>query len=313
MLDTHQPLIPSGLNLAWRPLQAGDQAAVRRLTAAVIEADGGLPLAMTDEFLQGRYFSAPSTLGAWDHAGGLLACAAVQIATAPHEQRALIVGQVHPAVRRRGLGTFLIDWSVTQARALLAAKPSDQAHLLCIASESLNEGAERLYAKHGFTQQFGELVMRHTLEAPLPAAVLQDDITLVEWSVERADLFFEAYGMSFRDRPGFPGWNAQQWIEWVAADDDFLPALSLLAIRDGRAVGFIVCSAGWIVQVGVRPEQRGRGVASGLVAEVLRRFRASGADQVLLDVNMNNPSAERVYARLGFGVIGRRARYVAPA
>jgi ribosomal protein S18 acetylase RimI-like enzyme len=31
---------------------------------------------------------------------------------------------------------------------------------------------------------------------------------------------------------------------------------------------------------------------------------------VTLDVNANNPGAARVYTRLGFGFVGRRARYV---
>ena len=49
-----------------------------------------------------------------------------------------------------------------------------------------------------------------------------------------------------------------------------------------------------------------------LVVEALRCWRAAGGQRMLLDVNVNNPSAARVYARLGFDVIGRRARYVRP-
>jgi len=43
--------------------------------------------------------------------------------------------------------------------------------------------------------------------------------------------------------------------------------------------------------------------------DVLSRFRAAGDDHVLLDVNVNNPGAERLYEQLEFQRIGRRARY----
>jgi ribosomal protein S18 acetylase RimI-like enzyme len=46
------------------------------------------------------------------------------------------------------------------------------------------------------------------------------------------------------------------------------------------------------------------------VSEVLKRFRAAGGDHVLLDVNVNNPGAARVYTQLGFERAGRRARYI---
>jgi len=83
----------------------------------------------------------------------------------------------------------------------------------------------------------------------------------------------------------------------------------LLAYRDDVPVGFIVCADGWIVQLGVPPEWRNRGIGSALMIEALTRFRASGTDQVLLDVNINNPGAARLYERLGFRQVGRRARY----
>lgn len=307
--------LPAGFDLAWRPLVPADLAAITTLTSACLAADGGLPLAAGPDFIQGRYLSAPAhaAIGAFDPDGLLVACAAAQLAEAPEQYHGLIVGQVHPAYRRRGLGTFLLGWSIAQARLLLKACRAERPHVLCIATESLTEAAARLYAHHGFTQQFGETVMRRELAAPLPDHTIPSDLTLHMWTPARAGQFFEAYQASFRDRPGFPRWNAQQWIEWVSDDETFLPDFSLLACRAGGPLGFIVCGEDWIVQVGVRPEARGQGLASALVVEALRRFRAAGGDHVMLDVNVNNLAAERVYARLGFEVIGRRARYEAPA
>jgi ribosomal protein S18 acetylase RimI-like enzyme len=100
-------------------------------------------------------------------------------------------------------------------------------------------------------------------------------------------------------------------MAWLETDDDaFRSELSLLATQDDLPAGFIVCDERWIVQMGVRPDRRGRGIGSALVIEALKRIRAAGGDHVLLDVNVNNPSAARVYTRLGFERVGRRARYI---
>jgi mycothiol synthase len=299
-------------DMTWRPLNEADRAAITALAAACQAVDGGQALIAVDRYVIQRDTAAPphATIGAFDSAGRLAAATVVQLDDTAQEQRANIVGQVHPEYRGRRLGNFLIEWSVAQGRALLAAHPADRPHVLRLTTESLSEAAARLYARHGLTQQFAEDVMRRDLRAALPDAPLPPGVTLATWAPELADQFFEAYQAAFRERPGFPVWNAEQWVEWATGDEGFHPAMSLLA-RDGeQPIGFIVCDNAWIVQVGTRPEWRGRGLGSALVVEALRRFRAAGRDHVTLDVNVNNPSAARVYARLGFVVVGQRARYV---
>jgi ribosomal protein S18 acetylase RimI-like enzyme len=128
-----------------------------------------------------------------------------------------------------------------------------------------------------------------------------------------ADQFFAVYQVAFRERqrPGYPAWSQEKWLAWLETDDDdFRPGLSLLATHDDIPSGFIVCADMWIVQMGVVPEQRRRGIGSALVIEALKRFRAADCDHVLLDVNVNNPGAARVYTQLGFERVGRRARYI---
>jgi mycothiol synthase len=306
------PVPPDLPGLTWRALEPDDLGSIAMLAAACLEVDGGLPLAATEPFVRRRYMQEArrATIGGFDSSGRLVASAAAQRAHTDDEYRAAIVGQAHPAERGRGLGRFLMSWSVAQASALLAGCPADRPRVLHLLTEGLTATAERLYARYGFAQQFAEDVMRHDLREPLPQAPLPPEIMLAAWTPALAPQFFEAYDASFRDRPGFPSWSAERWIDWVAGDEEFRPELSLLATEGRRPVGFIVCSDEWIVQVGTRPEWRGRGLGSALVAEALRRWRATGGERMLLDVNANNPAAARVYARLGFEAIGRRARYV---
>ena len=118
------------------------------------------------------------------------------------------------------------------------------------------------------------------------------------------------YQAAFRERPGYPDWGRERWIAWATGDDDFRPEMSLLACHGDLPIGFIICADRWITQVGVRPEWRQRGIGSALVVEALQRFQAAGGDHVLLDVSVDNPRAARVYTRLGFRRVGRRAIYV---
>jgi ribosomal protein S18 acetylase RimI-like enzyme len=309
-------LIPPPLpGLTWRTLQATDQDAITALLAACQAADGGQALIAADLYLRAE--GAGATIGGFDARGDLIACAAVWPEQTPDDQRANILGQVHPEHRGRGIGSFLMNWSIAQAQAQLSATPNDRPPLpasgfrvLRLTTEALTPAAERLYARFGFTQEFAEDVMRRDLHVALPDALFPPGVELAEWTPALAEQFFQAYQNAFRERPGFPIWSAEEWIEWATGDEGFHPQMSLLA-RDGdQPVGFIVCDDAWIVQVGTHPAWRGRGLGAALVVEALRRFNASGADHVTLDVNVNNPSAARVYAWLGFQIVGRRARYV---
>jgi len=305
--------IPTAPGLSWRSLQTADVAAITALATMCLEADGGLPLGATDTYIQKHYLPAlPGTsIGAFEVDGRMVASAAVQPTHTPEEYRTTIVGQVHPAYRKRGFGTFLLRWSIAEASRLLSTSPPDRPHVLQLRTESLSAAAARLFERHGFTQQFAEDVMQHDLETPLSNVVMPPGIRFATWVPTLASQFFAVYQAAFRKRPGYPDWSQQEWITWLGTDDDdFRPELSLLAYRDDMPVGFIICADRWIVQMGVRPEWRERGIGSALVAEVLRRFRAAGGDHVLLDVNINNPSAARVYTHLGFERIGRRARYM---
>jgi mycothiol synthase len=89
--------------------------------------------------------------------------------------------------------------------------------------------------------------------------------------------------------------------------------LSRIALRDGRVVGYSINEHypedvevtgrldGWIANLGVRREERGRGVASALIAASIDAFRAVGFDHAMLDVDSANPSnAHELYRRLGF-------------
>ena len=83
---------------------------------------------------------------------------------------------------------------------------------------------------------------------------------------------------------------------------------------DGQAIaGFIISRlvAGelHINNMAVRPEARRRGIASQLLAAVLRYGRSKGARLAFLEVRAGNVAAQGLYRSCGFQVTGRRKRY----
>jgi mycothiol synthase len=305
--------------LAWRPLTGADvtgadvtgadvtgddRAGLVALAARCRAADGGMPLITSPSFLAGRFAAADGVgWGATDRAGALVAAGAVRTVR-NRVRRAVFTGLVDPAHRGRGVGAALLDWGLAIAGGLGGR--------VAVETESLTGAATALYTGRGLRQTFAEDVLRRDLTvAPDVEAdpAVPTGITLRTWPTVPARRFFETYRAAFRDRPGFPGWSERKWVDWTADDDEFRPEWSLLAVDDRHGdIGFVTCADGWIVQVGVRPDQRGRGLGAVLVAEALRRMRAAGATEALLDVNVDNP-AGRLYRRLGFVEIGRRARF----
>jgi mycothiol synthase len=175
------------------------------------------------------------------------------------------------------------------------------------------------YAAEGYTLVFAEDVMRRDLSdlSGLPEPAQPEGVTLATWTPDTIPTFFAAYSASFADRPGFPGWPEERWVEWTADDPDFRPGLSWVALAGAEPVGFITTAedsresipTGFIIQTGTRPDWRGRGLATALVTRALRAYQDAGYSAAVLDVNVNNPTARRLYDRLGFTAIRRRGAF----
>lgn len=290
--------------LSWRPLVEADLPAVTDLAGVCLAADGGQAWAASPGFIRGCYFAGAQACAGF--AGGALVCVS---ALRPPPARtaggvtAVTTGLVHPAWRRRGVGGLAFDWASGRAGG----------GALRAESEALGPGAHALYLSRGLAQILAEDVMQLPASAALPPAPAPAGLALWRWDQAGPARFYAVFDAAFRDRPGFPGWPQERWVEWLTDDDDFRPQTTLLASVDGTDAGFIAGAAtGWITQLGVVPAARGQGLGAYLLAEAVRRLRSAGETSITLNVNINNPRAARLYSRLSFTRIGRRARYQAP-
>jgi ribosomal-protein-alanine N-acetyltransferase len=88
--------------------------------------------------------------------------------------------------------------------------------------------------------------------------------------------------------------------------------ICLAAVAGRRLVGYLICSryeTVWhIMNIAVDVDQRQRGIASALLAELYERTGEADA-RFTLEVRRTNAAAIRLYERDGFRVAGVRRRY----
>lgn len=312
--STMNPIPPGWPDLNWRPITRDDLMAYVALADACWAVDGGLAFLNEPENLSGRCFpNAPGVgIGAFTPEKELVAASTVHLGRRNGIERAVIVGQVHPKFRRRGIGSYLMDWSRVQARNLLT-EAGIEPKLLQISTESLDDVALQMYLEDGFEEEMQEFIMNRDLSLPLAQYSFPEGVRFTTWQPELGDQFFHAYHNAFRERPGFPGYSAEEWITDRLEDENAIDAWSLLALKGEEPVGFLNAGTehpgGFIVQIGVVPALRRQGLATALMVETMRRMAADGETAVQLDVNLNNPGAIKAYEQLEFKIVGRRARY----
>ena len=85
-------------------------------------------------------------------------------------------------------------------------------------------------------------------------------------------------------------------------------------MADGECVGTIVCKLdvhksqryrGYIAMLAVRKDFRKRGIGSTLVLKALDAMQAAGAQECVLETELTNKGALRLYGNLGFVRVSR--------
>ncbi len=87
----------------------------------------------------------------------------------------------------------------------------------------------------------------------------------------------------------------------------------MVAVEEQGVSGYVVAhyaaDMGEILNLGVTPARRRRGLGGALVQEVLAALGTQGVTEVFLEVRESNASARRLYEGRGFHAVGRRAKY----
>jgi mycothiol synthase len=236
-------------------------------------------------------------------------------------------GVVHPAHRRRGIGTALVRLALARAAALGA-----RVHFR--AAES-NAGAVAVLERAGLgpvrwwsqlRRDLGGPVAPVALPAGLRAHRLGPGYDAARWDGP----LWTARNAAFADHYGSTPEPLAAFVHHRTGSRSFRPDCSVAAcVPDGppggAVAGFVLAEEFaaatertgrrdlYVATVGTVASWRGRGVAGALLAQVLGWARESGFASSSLTVDATNPTgALGVYARAGYRLHRRDVTYAAP-
>lgn len=227
------------------------------------------------------------------------------------------VGFVHPAFRRRGIGSKLLHWVETRQRDFARDRGGVSVHHVFVTEGEVGRAAMLSLAGYVPARYF-MLMERPTLD-DIPDAPLPDGFELRP--VATADLrpIFEAHVEALQGQWGVAPPAPGDFHRWTALPT-FQPHLWQVAwhIQSGRVAGQVKPfineeqnmtqnrRRGATEFISVGAPWRRRGLARALIARALRAQRDAGMNESVLGVDADNAhDAPRLYESCGFRVVQR--------
>ena len=234
-------------------------------------------------------------------------------------------GHLHPAWRRRRVGTALLRHNEARLGQLAAGHDSERPRTYAAYAPERRPGAVALLLGAGYqpVRYFFDMV-RPTLDdivVPEPPAGLE--VRPIAGR-EQVRALFDADVEAFADHWGGFDASDASFESWLT-DPDFDPSLFVVAFDGDQIAGAVTNTInrhenealgrarGLLDSVFTRRPWRGRGLAAALVARSLVLLRGRGMTSAWLGVDADNPTgALGVYKRAGFAVDLRSSEYRKP-
>ena len=200
---------------------------------------------------------------------------------------------VEPSVRRRGIGTALLR----AAEGAATAEPT-----LLMALQSDPPGAAFAQA-NGYEKAWEVWLMGIDLPEEIPEPEWPEGVSVRTYGGEEAEareikeLLDLAYAEEFHHQPATFG----NWSRFMFEDPMFDADVWFLAVAGDKIVGAALnWDEGYIKDLVVHPDWRGRGLGKALVYKTFGEFKRRGLPRVTLKTDSNNPTdAWRLYERAG--------------
>lgn len=228
---------------------------------------------------------------------------------------------VLPEVRRRGLGSSLLDWTIARARQRAGLEDPGVAVPIAGDAEDQETGHRALLARAGFEPVRHFFLMRRPTLDDVPDAPLPDGLEIRPVTEDQLRPILTAEFEAFEDH----------WGDRERTEDSYTSVLSRAELDaslwvvawDGEQVAGVVenwiwaeeneelgVERGWLERISVRRPWRRRGLARALTARSLVRLREAGMREGMLGVDSENPlGALGLYEGLGFEIHSRSAAY----
>jgi mycothiol synthase len=211
-------------------------------------------------------------------------------------------GMVDPGWRGRGIGAWLLR------RIERMAREGRDGRTLEVSAPGADRAFQKLAEREGYRQGRSSWLMRLDMTEPPPAPAWPDRVRLRPFVREvDARAVHRLVQDAFADIGNQPARSFEFWERTSLDRDAFDPSLWFLAVAGDELVGANLCFAGptggFVAQLAVRRDRRGRGLGLALLRHGFAELYRRGERQVWLYVDTENRTgATRLYERAGMRV-----------
>ncbi len=221
-------------------------------------------------------------------------------------------GWVQPDLRRRGIGTTLLQAAKSTTRGLSAERLTGRTY------SDLTD-AMALFLASGFAEarrfhQMWTELNDSWLDVPsLPQGFVVRPFRM-EDALEIYEADVEAFSTHWGSQPQpFESWQRQRLTDfdpefWALIWDVGAGHIAALCIAGSSSFNY-AANDGWVSHLGVRPAYRGRGLGRAALLEGFSRLRRAGFDRAGLHVDSGNASAIQLYESVGMRVTRERVHF----
>lgn len=289
---------PDTATITSRPLRPDDAPAVFELTAAVEQHDTGSVLVELDDIVadwaRPSYDLSTQSLGLFDD-GSLVGYAEVD--------RLRVEAHVSPPARGRGLGTRLLTWALETGRWLGYERVGQSLPVT-------NSPAIELFRSFGSEVLYTSWILELPPDVQVADAGLPPGSRMRDFDPGRdARAVFQTIEDAFNEWPNRQPSTFEDWEVATLQRSDFEPWQVIVMVEDAegaesaeRIVGACKVTAhdgvGWVDQIAVRREARGRGLGRALLVGAFSAARAHGATASRLNTD-SRTGALGLYQHVG--------------
>lgn len=202
-----------------------------------------------------------------------------------------VVVFVRPEARRRGIGTRLL-------RAAEAAAPLDVVQADAV---TLEPAAAPFLRANGYEKVHEIWLMGVDLLDDPVEPRWPEGIAVRTFGEEDAPAVKRLLDEAYAEEPDHRPVPFDEWRRVMTADPSFDAGVWFLAESERGLAGAVLnWKEGYVKDLVVHPEERGRGLGEALLRQTFAVFRERGRPRVTLKVHSNNPTrAWRLYERVG--------------
>jgi mycothiol synthase len=238
------------------------------------------------------------------------------------DERCYVFGHVDPRMRRRGIGSLIMDATIRRAHDILRSSHGAGDRFVRADCLESNADARALFERAGLipVRWFSELA--RAIDPPLDST-LPDGVSIEPWSTHDGEVLRTLKNDAFADHWGSTPTSPDNWKQLTSGFGARLD-LSFVAVASETPVGLLLthryplddeligARQGWIDKLATSREWRGKGVARSLIAHAINAYRTENLTHAALGVDANSQTgANRLYEGLGFTLLRSTVTYSA--